>query len=381
MKESLLNLVCCSQLILVLRTCTKVVQVYPTDRDVKHLAESGRRLAPDFAEGARDAAFEEALDASGEFSTVLSAEEDREAFGVEDSDPPTEALPEDAFEFNDLAEDGFESLDLAEDALDASDLADDALELTLESLSLSSFSGTLLDALDFAEELLEEALEEASFFAEPVVFPEGEGVLDSEGDLEAPLESFLLDSDFPLAVDWADFAEEALEDFRESISAFALSGWESSFSDLAEETRELALDLLSALSSSALKELLDTVLVEAPPKDFADAALEDFPESALDDFEDSSPADFAEPALEDFEDSSFVESRLESEEAACSWIVVEDPGRLASFSVPITGVVLSCSSTFDPVAMLSESLSPFSSLSSSSGFPPEDFTCSLSSDM
>ena len=381
MKESLLNLVCCSQLILVLRTCTKVVQVYPTDRDVKHLAESGRRLAPDFAEGARDAAFEEALDASGEFSTVLSAEEDREAFGVEDSDPPAEALPEDAFEFNDLAEDGFESLDLAEDALDASDLADDALELTLESLSLSSFSGTLLDALDFAEELLEEALEEASFFAEPVVFPEGEGVLDSEGDLEAPLESFLLDSDFPLAVDWADFAEEALEDFRESISAFALSGWESSFSDLAEETRELALDLLSALSSSALKELLDTVLVEAPPKDFADAALEDFPESALDDFEDSSPADFAEPALEDFEDSSFVESRLESEEAACSWIVVEDPGRLASFSVPITGVVLSCSATFDPVAMLSESLSPFSSLSSSSGFPPEDFTCSLSSDM
>ena len=381
MKESLLNLVCCSQLILVLRTCTKVVQVYPTDRDVKHLAESGRRLAPDFAEGARDAAFEEALDASGEFSTVLSAEEDREAFGVEDSDPPAEALPEDAFEFNDLAEDGFESLDLAEDALDASDLADDALELTLESLSLSSFSGTLLDALDFAEELLEEALEEASFFAEPVVFPEGEGVLDSEGDLEAPLESFLLDSDFPLAVDWADFAEEALEDFRESISAFALSGWESSFSDLAEETRELALDLLSALSSSALKELLDTVLVEAPPKDFADAALEDFPESALDDFEDSSPADFAEPALEDFEDSSFVESRLESEEAACSWIVVEDPGRLASFSVPITGVVLSCSATFDPVAMLSEPLSPFSSLSSSSGFPPEDFTCSLSSDM
>ena len=373
MKESLLNLVCCSQLILVLKTCTKVFQVYPTHRDVKHLAESGRRLAPDFAEGARDAAFEEeALDASGEFSTVLSAEEDREAFGVEDSDPPAEALPEDAFEFNDLAEDGFESLDLAEDALDASDLADDALELTLESLSLSSFSGTLLDALDFAEELLEEALEEASFFAEPVVFPEG------EGDLEAPLESFLLDSDFPLAVDWADFAEEALEDFRESILAFALS----SFSDLAEETRELALDLLSALSSSALKELLDTVLVEpAPAKDFADAALEDFAESALEDFEDSSPADFAEPALEDFEDSSFVESRLESEEAACSWIVVEDPGRLASFSVPITGVVLSCSATFDPVAMLSESLSPFSSLSSSSGFPPEDFTCSLSSDM
>ena len=261
--------------------------------------------------------------------------------------------------------------------MDTSDLADDALELALESLSLSSFSGTLLDALYFAEELLEEALEEASFFAEPVVFPEGEGVLDGERDLEASLESFPLDFDFPLAVDWLDFAEEALEDFRESISAFALS----SFSDLAEETRELALDLLSALSSSALKELLDTVLVEAPPKDFADAALEDFAESALDDFEDSSPADFAEPALEDFEDSSFVESRLESEEAACSWIVVEDPGRLASFSVPITGVVLSCSATFDPIAMLSESLSPFSSLSSSSGFPPEDFTCSLSSDM
>ena len=312
----------------------------------------------------------------------MSAEEDREAFGVEDSDPPAEALPEDAFEFDDLAEEGFESFDLAEDALDASDLADDALELALESLSLSSFSGTLLDALDFAEELLEEALEEASFFAEPVVFPEGEGVLDGEGDLEAPLESFPLDFDFPLAVDWADFAEETLEDFRESISAFALSGWESSFSDLAEETRELALDLLSALSSSALKELLDTVLVEpAPAKDFADAALEDFAEFALDDFGDSSPADFAEPALEDFEDSSLVESRLESEEAACSWIVVEDPGRLASFSVPITSVVLSCSATFDPVAMLSESLSPFSSLSSSSGFPPEDFTCSLSSDM
>ena len=305
----------------------------------------------------------------------MSAEEDREAFGVEDSDPPAEALPEDAFEFDDLAEEGFESFDLAEDALDASDLADDALELALESLSLSSFSGTLLDALDFAEELLEEALEEASFFAEPVVFPEGEGVLDGEGDLEASLESFPLDFDLPVAVDWADFAEEALEDFRESILAFALSGWEFSFSDLAEETRELALDLLSALSSSALKELLDTVLVEPAP------ALEDFAEFALDDFGDLSPADFAEPALEDFEDSSLVESRLESEEAACSWIVVEDPGRLASFSVPITGVVLSCSSTFDPVAMLSESLSPFSSLSSSSGFPPEDFTCSLSSDM
>ena len=365
-----------------MKTCTKVFQVYPTHRDEKYLAESGRRLAPDFAEGARDAAFEEALDASGEFSTVLSAEEDREAFGVEDSDPPAEALPEDAFEFDDLAEEGFESLDLAEDALDASDLAEDALELALDSLSLSSFSGTLLDALDFAEELLEEALEEASFFAEPVVFPEGEGVLDGEGDLEATLESFPVDFDFPLAVDWLDFAEEALEDFRESISAFALSGWEFSFSDLAEETRELALDLLSALSSSALKELLDTVLVEpAPAKDFADAALEDFAESALEDFEDSSPADFAEPALEDFVDSNFVESRLDSEVAACSWIVVEDPGRLASFSVPITGVVLSCSATFDPVAMLSESLSPFSSLSSSSGFPPEDFTCSLSSDM
>ena len=142
----------------------------------------------------------------------MSAEEDREAFGVEDSDPPAEALPEDAFEFDDLAEEGFESFDLADDALDASDLADDALELALESLSLSSFSGTLLDALDFAEELLEEALEEASFFAEAVVFPEGEGVLDGEGDLEAPLESFPLDFDFPLAIDWADFAEEALED-------------------------------------------------------------------------------------------------------------------------------------------------------------------------
>ena len=130
------------------------------------------------------------MDASGEFSTVLSAEEDREAFGVEDSDPPAEASPEDAFEFDDLAEEGFESFDLAEDALDASDLADDALELALESLSLSSFSGTLLDALDFAEELLEEALEAASFLAEVSTEPAG------EGDLETLFESFPDDFDF-----------------------------------------------------------------------------------------------------------------------------------------------------------------------------------------
>ena len=58
---------------------------------------------------------------------------------------------------------------------------------------------------------------------------------------------------------------------------------ESSFSDLAEDARELALDLLSSLS--ALRELLETVRVEAPARDFADAALDDpASESAFDDF-------------------------------------------------------------------------------------------------
>ena len=63
-----------------------------------------------------------------------------------------------------------------------------------------------------------------------------------------------------------------------------MSAFDSSLSDLAEETRELVLDLLSSLS--ALRELLDTVLVEAPANDFADAALDDPAESAFDDFGD-----------------------------------------------------------------------------------------------
>ena len=172
---------------------------------VYHLAESGRRLAPDFAEAARDEAFEEALDAVAEFSTVLSGEEDRDAFGVEDSDPPAEALE---FDLLDLAEEGFELLDLAEEGLDGSDLADDALELVFEPFSRSSFPGTLSesftsgDALDFAEELLEEALEAASFLAEPA----------GEGDLETLRESFPDDFDFPEAADCADLADDALED-------------------------------------------------------------------------------------------------------------------------------------------------------------------------
>ena len=63
-----------------------------------------------------------------------------------------------------------------------------------------------------------------------------------------------------------------------------MSALDSSLSDLAEDTRELVLDLLS--SSSALRELLETVLVEAPAKDFADAALDDPAESPFDDFGD-----------------------------------------------------------------------------------------------
>ena len=131
------------------------------------------------------------MEAAGEFSTVLSGEEVREAFGVEDSDPPAEAALdfEDAFEFPDFA--------------DVSDFADDALELVFESLPLSSCpaatlrdSFTLRDALDFAEELLEEALEAAG-----------------EGDLETLPESFPDDFDFPEAADCADLADEALEDF------------------------------------------------------------------------------------------------------------------------------------------------------------------------
>ena len=146
------------------------------------------------------------MDAAAEFSTVLSGEEDRDAFGVEDSDPPpAEALE---FELLDLAEEGFELLDLAEEGLDGSDLADDALELVFEPFSLSSFPGTLSesflsgDALDFAEELLEEALEAVSFLAEPI----------GEGDLETPLESFPDDLDLPEAADCADLADDALED-------------------------------------------------------------------------------------------------------------------------------------------------------------------------
>ena len=168
-------------------------------------------------------------------------------------------------------------LDLAVEGLDELDLADAALELVFESLSLSSFSGalresfTLSDALDFAEELLEEALEVASFLAEASTEAAG------EGDLETLLESFPDDFDFPEAADCADLADEALEDFCESLSFFALS-------DLAEDTRELFLDLLS--SSSALREVLDTVLVEAPAKDFADATLDDPAESTFDDFAD-----------------------------------------------------------------------------------------------
>ena len=138
------------------------------------------------------------MDPAGEFSTVLSGEDDRDAFGVEDSDPPAEAL-----EFEDF----FELLDLAEEGFDELDLADDLLELVFESLSLSPSPGTLResftlsDALDFAEELLEEALEAASTKAA------------GEGDLETLLESFPDDFDFPEAADCADLADEALEDF------------------------------------------------------------------------------------------------------------------------------------------------------------------------
>ena len=63
-----------------------------------------------------------------------------------------------------------------------------------------------------------------------------------------------------------------------------MSALEPSLSDLAEDALELVLDLLSSLS--ALRELLDTVLVEAPANDFADAALDDLAESAFDDFGD-----------------------------------------------------------------------------------------------
>lgn len=63
-----------------------------------------------------------------------------------------------------------------------------------------------------------------------------------------------------------------------------MSASEPSLSDLAEDALELVLDLLSSLS--ALRELLDTVLVEAPANDFADAALDDLAESAFDDFGD-----------------------------------------------------------------------------------------------
>ena len=170
-------------------------------------------------------------------------------------------------------EDVFELLDLAEEGPDELDLADDALELVFESFpGRLRDSFTLSDALDFAEELLEEALEAASTVAA------------GEGDLEMLLESFSEDFDFPEAADCADLADEALEDFLESLSFFALSALESSLSDLAEDTRELVLDLLS--SSSALRELLETVLVEAPAKDFADAALDVPAESAFDDFGD-----------------------------------------------------------------------------------------------
>ena len=138
------------------------------------------------------------MDPAGEFSTVLSGEDDRDAFGVEDSDPPAEAL-----EFEDF----FELLDLAEEGFDELDFADDLLELVFESLSLSPSPGTLResftlsDALDFAEELLEEALEAASTKAA------------GEGDLETLLESFPDDFDFPEPADCADLADEALEDF------------------------------------------------------------------------------------------------------------------------------------------------------------------------
>ena len=89
-----------------------------------------------------------------------------------------------------------------------------------------------------------------------------------------------------------------------------MSALESSLSDLAEDARELALDLLSSLS--ALRELLDTVLVDAPARDFADAALDDSAsESAFDDLADWALDDFAEPALDDFEDSCLPESGLE----------------------------------------------------------------------
>ena len=134
----------------------------------------------------------------------MSGEDDRDAFGVEDSDPPAEAL-----EFEDF----FELLDLAEEGFDELDLADDLLELVFESLSLSPSPGTLResftlsDALDFAEELLEEALEAISFLAEASTEPAG------EGDLETLLESFPDDFDFPEAADCADLADEALEDF------------------------------------------------------------------------------------------------------------------------------------------------------------------------
>ena len=139
------------------------------------------------------------MDPAGEFSTVLSGEDDRDAFGVEDSDPPAEAL-----EFEDF----FELLDLAEEGFDELDLADDLLELVFESLSLSPSPGTLResftlsDALDFAEELLEDALEAASFLAESA----------GEGDLETLRESFPDDFDFPEAADCADLADDALED-------------------------------------------------------------------------------------------------------------------------------------------------------------------------
>ena len=100
---------------------------------------------------------------------------------------------------------------MAEEGLDELDLADDALELVFESLSLSPFPGTpresftLSDALDFAEELLEEALEAASVLAE--VSPRGVCFPVGEGDLETVL------LDFPETADFADFADEALEDF------------------------------------------------------------------------------------------------------------------------------------------------------------------------
>ena len=193
-----------------------------------HLADPMWRVAADLADGARDEPLEtDARFSAGLDSRVMSGDEEREAFGVEDSEPPADAL-----EFEDFVDESFDESDLADDAFDVSDFADDALETSGDAFDAFDLADEALDEVEFADgnlDLADATLDTSlttpslssllPFSFEIIIVSVTFSLLsDLEDDtLDADFESFLLFSSFALVS--VDCAENAFDFPRSSFAS------------------------------------------------------------------------------------------------------------------------------------------------------------------